>query len=403
VGRPLLAVFGATFVIRFAFGITTAIFASYLLGESQGIGGAAIGTVGIVIAMSPIGEFTTVLFAGVAADRWGRWRVLVSGMAAASVLTALVSTTRNAVTLGAINLLFGVASGAILAASLALVADASGAEERGLEMGRFDAMNLSGWVLGFAFGFAALAAVPNSELGATFLLSAAVLAAGVLFVMLAVRHRPRFTPRPSTMRRLLAGALRRPDVWLVTLPWLVIYMLIGTALAFLGSSSGAVGIPPIYLAVLIGGGGLLLVLTQPFFGGLSDRVGRMRLLGVGTAGFVLVMVAAGLIASYGALPVLLALAGIGIVGALAYGPAALAALADLSESISRATTMAIYTLTISLGMVLGLVLSTTLYAQLGTVGIDLFFAGISTTLVALTLVRWHRIRAGTIGITTPAR
>jgi MFS family permease len=401
--RPLFAVFGATFFIRFAFGITTAVFASYLLGQSQGLGGASLGTIGLVTAMSPIGEFSTVLFSGAAADRWGRWRMLVAGMVVAAILTALVSTTRSALALGAINLFFGVASGAILASSLAIVADASGPEERGFEMGRFDAMNLSGWVVGFAVGLAALTLLPNAALGATFLLGAAVLTAGLLFILVVTHGRVALVAGGPRVPRLLAQAIRRPDVWWVTLPWLTIYMLIGTALAFLGSSSGAVGFPSIYLAVAIGGGGIALVFTQPVFGRWSDRFGRIRLLGVGTAGFVLVMFAAGLIAAYGALPVLLAVAGIGVIGALAYGPAALAALTDLSASLTRATTMAIYSLTISLGMVLGLVVSTTLYDALGTEGLDLFFGGISATLVALTVFQWWRVRSGELPITTPAR
>jgi len=401
--RPLFAVFGATFFIRFAFGITTAIFASYLLGQSQGLGGASLGTVGLVIAMSPIGEFSTVLLSGAAADRWGRWPVLLAGMVIAAVLTALVSTTRSAIALGAINLSFGVASGAILASSLALVADASGPEERGFEMGRFDAMNLSGWVLGFAVGLVALTVLPNSALGTTFLLSAAVLTAGVLFLLLAARGRARWVGGRPRVPRLLAQALRRPEVWWVTAPWLTIYMLIGTALAFLGSSSEAKGFPPIYLAMLIGVGGILLVFTQPVYGRWSDRFGRIRLLGIGTTGFVVVLFAAGLIAAYGPLPVLLAAAGIGVIAALAYGPAALAALTDLSASLTRATTMAIYSLTISLGMVLGLAVSTTLYDALGTPGLDLFFGGISATLVALTVLQWRRVRSGELPITTPAR
>jgi len=92
-----------------------------------------------------------------------------------------------------------------------------------------------------------------------------------------------------------------------------------------------------------------------------------------------------------------------VITALAYGPAALAALTDLSASLSRATTMAIYSLTISLGMVLGLVVSTTLYDALGTPGLDLFFGGISATLVALTVLQWRRVRSGELPITTPAR
>ncbi len=84
--------------------------------------------------------------------------------------------------------------------------------------------------------------------------------------------------------------------------------------------------------------------------------------------------------------------------ALTYGPAALAALADLAASLSRATTMAIYSLTISLGMFVGLIASTTLVAHLGNLGIYLFFGSITAVLGALTAVRWVEARRATIPV-----
>ena len=59
------------------------------------------------------------------------------------------------------------ASGAILAASLAVVGDRAGSDERGFEMGRFDAMNLFGWIAGYAFGLGVEARLPRRELGAS--------------------------------------------------------------------------------------------------------------------------------------------------------------------------------------------------------------------------------------------
>jgi MFS family permease len=400
----LLAVFSSTFLVRFAFGITLAVFASYINGATATLGQGDVGVVGIVSAMAPVGELSTVLLAGAAADRYGRFPVLFSGIGASAVIFALKSTTRAPLALGGLNLLFGVASGAILAASLALVADWSGLEERGYEMGRFDAMNLFGWVGGYAFGFGVLGLVSNSLLGVVFLIGSAVLAAGLGIAWWLVRGLPiRHAASGYVFSEVLAHVFRR-SVLLVTLPWLVIYMLIGTALAFLGLSAGGIGISTTYLAPIIGGGGFLLVLTQPYFGRLSDRTGRMRMMTVGTIGFVLLMVFASLAVAYGPQVGILVGLGASVLPALAYGPAALAALADLSAEMSRATTMAIYSLTISAGMVLGLVSFTLLYATLGNVGLYLFFGSIAVGLVAFTFARYHDAAIlAREGLTIPAR
>ena len=403
--RPLVAVFSATFFVRFAFGITVAVFASYITGHSAGLGQEDYGAVGVVSAMAPLGEFSTVLFSGAAADRYGPFRVLFVGMVGAAVLFIVVATTRSPYALGALNFVFGIASGAILAASLAIVAHRSGADERGFEMGRFDAMNLLGWIGGFAFGFGLLDVVANASLGFIFLLGAGALLVGLGLAAALVRGLPR---RRGTEGYVFSAVVRhafRKSVLLVTLPWLVIYMLIGTALVFLGNAAGGLGISRVYLAAAIGGGGLILVVTQPYFGRLSDRNGRMRMMTVGATGFVALMVFASLVIAYG--PEVPLLVGIGgsVLAALAYGPAALAALADLTTEMGRATTMAIYSLTISLGMVVGLAGSTTLYSDLGDAGLYLFFGAIAGALVALTAARYGEASTARRAeeITTPAR
>ncbi|MFI5413219.1 MAG: MFS transporter [Candidatus Lutacidiplasmatales archaeon] len=403
-GRPLLAVFSATFFVRFAFGITVAVLASYISGQSSLFGQQEVGVVGVVASLAPVGEFSTVLLSGAAADRYGRFPVLFGGIASAAVIFVVVALTRNPYLLGVANLAFGVSSGAILASSLAIVADHSAATERGFEMGRFDAMNLSGWIAGFAFGLGVRGAVPNASLGIAFLLGSAVLAGGLGFAALLLRGQPAYQGDPAYSFSDVARHVFRRSVLLVTLPWLVIYMLIGTALVFLGPASGGIGVGSTELAAIIGGGGLVLVLTQPTFGRMADRFGRMRLMTVGAAGFVLVMVFASLIVAFGPAVPLLAGVGVSVVAALAYGPAALAALTDLSLQMSRATTMAIYSLTISLGMLVGLLVSTQLFAQLGNVGLYIFFGSVAAALVILTLARLVDVRAaGSERPTTPAR
>jgi MFS family permease len=404
--RSLLAVFGATFFVRFAFGITLAVFASYILGRLSSLSGNDVGTVGLVAAMAPIGEFTTVLLSGIATDRVGRFPVLFTGMAGSAVIFGVVALTRSVYALGALNFLFGIASGAILASSLTVIADRSAEDVRGLEMGRFDAMNLAGWLGGFAFGIGILGFIQDHQLSIAFLpyvfvLGALTLLAGLLFAWNLVRAVPRIVPAAGfPVAQVLRNAFRR-GVLLVTLPWLVIYMLIGYVLVFVGTASAGIGFPDTYIAAGIAGGGALLVISQPRFGRLADRYGRTRLMNIGVAGFVGVMVSASLLIAFGPLPELLAALALSVVAALAYGPAALAALADLAFELSRGTTMAIYSLTISLGMVLGLVLGTQLVDRFGNNGYYLFFGGIAVALVALSAFRYREVRLGPSGKPTP--
>ncbi len=385
--RARRAVYSATFFVRFSFGLTLAVLATYIAGHVEGFTNSDTGVVGLVSSMAPLGEFSTVLGSGLVADRYGRFPLLFAGMASAGGLLALASGFRDPWSLAAINLGFGVASGAILASSLAVIADRSPGETLGFEMGWFDAMNLFGWVVGFAVGFAALGSLSFANLRWVFAAGAGVLFAGLALTAALARGLAPIPRVPSfSARQALRGAFRT-NVLLVTLPWLVIYMLIGAVLVFLGVSAEGVGVSPTLLGAAIAAGGLVLVATQPGYGRLADRYGRDRLMAVGVVGFVLVMLWAGVIAAVGPQPVFLAAIAVSGLLALAYGPAALAALAELTHELDRATTMAVYSLTISLGMLLGLLGYSTLESRLGNLGLDIFLASIAGALVVLTALR----------------
>lgn len=403
--RPLFAVLVATFFVRLAFGITLAVFASYITQHSTGLAGNDVGIAGVVSAMAPVGEFSTVLFSGALADRYGRWPVLLSGMAGAAVLFALVALTRNVVALGALNLLFGVGSGAILAASLAVIGDRAQGDHRGYEMGRFDAVNLFGWTAGLGIGLGFLGSLPNDRLGLVFALGAGLLAVGLVVTLRLIRGSELYHGTPQYSFSTVLANIFRKSVLLVTLPWLVIYVLIGTVLVFIGPATVGAGISPTLVGVVIAVGGAVLVVTQPYYGRLADRHGRTRLMTVGVIGFVGAMASACVLIAQGTplqIPTVVAL-GVSAVVALAYGPAALAALADLSHQMSRATTMAIYSLTISLGMVIGIAGSAELYAHFADDGLYAFFGSVGAALVLLTIARIRETGLRGVAPTTPVQ
>ena len=384
--QVLRTVFVATFFIRFGFGITVSTFAFYL--------STSVASVGLASAAAPIIEFATVLLSGIAADRYGRLPVLKFGLLLGAGMLFLMSTTRDPIASTFLSGFFGLSSGAILAASLAFVGDASGADERGKEMGYFDAVNLLGWVLGFSVGYVLVSALNGiqdpSRLSSSFLVGALAVLAALGVLEFATRGFAPGKTGPAFSWSHIRKAALDLDVLLVVLPWSVIYMLLGALFTFLGPSAEHLSLPPWELGIIIGVGGLVLLVTQPLYGRWADRFGRAPLMSVGIGGFLGVLLAGSLLAVYGLNYGALALLGVSTLAALAFGPSSLAALTDLSRAISRGTTMSLYSLMIALGMAVGIGASSALFTAFQTNGILLFFAGLGVALVGLTAWRLGR-------------
>ncbi len=389
----LPAVFLSTFFIRLGFGLTLSIYAFYL--------GSDVETVGLTAAASPLVEASVVLFAGMAADRYGRLPVLRGGLVAGAILLLLMSTTRLPLYQTVLSALFGLTSASILAASLAVTGDVSGKGERGLEMGRFDAVNLAGWVFGFSLGYILVSALHGQQhpanLSVVFWIGAgAVVLALAILLWLSRGHMERRQEGVADPKRL-KEALLRPAILLVVVPWAAIYMLLGALFTFLGTAAATYSIAPWELGTAIAVGGTLLLFTQPWYGKLADRLGRGRIMLVGILGFLGVLGFGTAIVLYGLEGWRVGfLGGIGIsaIAALAFGPSSLAALTDASRRISRATTMALYSMTIAGGMALGLISSSILYQAFGTNGVVIFFGLVGGILTVATLVRLHYQRLG---------
>lgn len=384
-GHGLLpAIFLSTFFIRLGFGLTLSIYAFYLSSDVE--------TVGLTAAASPIVEFSTVLFVGIAADRFGRLPVLRAALASGAILLLAMSLTRDPLDQTLLSALFGLTSASILASSLAVTGNVSGKEERGLEMGRFDAVNLGGWVFGFSLGYILVSLLDadlkhSANLAVAFWIGGAVVLFALLLLVRLSRGHVETRQAHVLDPKRLKEALLKPAILLVVLPWSAIYMLIGALFTFLGSAATTYHIPPWELGTGVAVGGTLLLFTQPFYGKLSDRYGRSKVMLVGVAGFLGVLGFGTAIALYGLRVPFIAGIGLSAMGALAFGPSSLAALTDVSKRTSRATTMALYSMTIAGGMGVGLISSSLLFTKYGVNGVVAFFGLVGAILVVFTLLR----------------
>jgi MFS family permease len=116
---------------------------SYFLTTVQGLPDV---TMGIIVTLMGVSTFTASIPLGMAADRYGRKRVLIAGNVAASVTVAVFALTTNPGVLFAAAILEGVSEGAASAATSALLAEKCEAIKRN------SVFSLFGFAQSMAFG-----------------------------------------------------------------------------------------------------------------------------------------------------------------------------------------------------------------------------------------------------------
>jgi MFS family permease len=266
-------------------------------------------------------------------------------------------------------------------------------------MGTFDGANLSGWGAGFLMG-GFINETLAGQLQYGFILAGLLGAAGCIYIHFSVREPAR---GKFTVKRLDAGHIlsvfRSRAVILLTLPWLMMYIMIGGGLAFAGLEGSNYNIP----AWLVGAGmaGLCAVLlsTQRFFGRLSDKHGRMPLMLTGVTGIGGLVILGGVIyiAGWPSLqdvsgnllvwaPVLGMAALFGFM-AFAFAPAALASLGDVARKRQHGVTMSVYSMVISAGMMIGTPMSGAVLNAAGLPGMLAFFGACVGFMLLFVLLR----------------
>jgi MFS family permease len=333
--------------------------------------------VGIIAAAYPISETICGPFVGVLADRLGRRRWVWLGLAISTVALFAFTLSINVTYLIIVHAIQGIAAAMIVVSSLTMATDLSSKANRGREMGIFDFANLGGYVLGI---FVAGVLLRTHSSLAPFYFGSALAALGSAFAYFKLKE-PRSisssTSSPLGTIRLLLGDKRAAAMFPI---WLAVTTFIGMALTF----GPRLGPSPLFTSALIGGVILLLAFTQPFFGYLSDRYGRGKLMMLGMVslvGFfatVIVMFRRRLPFDF-VLP-MLALFGI---GSFAFAPAALATLGDFAPKSGRGTTMGMYSVVISLGTIIGPLLGGYLLDKYGF--LSLFYAGFMIIVGAMML------------------
>jgi MFS family permease len=379
-----------------------------------GHGHASHVTVGIVGAAQAVPEMALAFGLARLADRFGRRRFLIGGPLLGMFAVLLLATAVHPVQIGVARLFEGVGAAAFVPTALGTIAAATSSDRavRARASGAFEGATLAGYAGGFLVGplvFHSLGRGCFVVLGCFYLAAALV----------CLRFVPRIPVLPVSPVGVIMRAITGPGPIRVFIPaWLAVNTLVGGWYFNLASLLRQSRDPSqtlvhgfderIISAILLGWVVLLIVgivLWTPVLrrrGGpttMRRAVPGVYLIGGGT------LLMNHLPLSFA--PLLLPVTAAGMLTIAGFGPAAVAYLADCSESLvaDRSALMAFYTLTLAGGGALGSVLGGLFAKWLLLDGLILLGALSGTVaLISLTrVVRYERARAAAAEVAVSRR
>ena len=334
--------------------------------------------VGVIAAAYPVAETICGPVIGYLADRLGRRRWVYSGLTVSTLALSAFTLNTNIGYLVTVHAIQGIAAAMIIVSTLTMVTDSSSPTDRGREMGVYDFANLGGYMVGI---LSAGVLVKVGSRTTPFYFASMLAAAGAIFAYLRLKESDWGTRRsalsPLQTLKLLLSNRRAAAMFPI---WLAITTFVGVALTF----GPRLGPSPFRTSLLLGGIVLVLAVTQPLFGFLSDRYGRDKLMMLGLLSilslfFTAIEMLRGRLSLLIGAPFLVMFG----LGCFAFPPAALASLGDLAPERSRGTTMGAYSVVISLGTIIGPLLGGYLLDRYGIP--SLFYAGLFILIGALGL------------------
>jgi MFS family permease len=346
--------------------------------------GASAVTLGIIEGSADALSSVLKLASGYLSDRSGRRKPLVlAGYVIASVARPLVALARGAGFVFAVRVVDRFGKGLRASPRDALIADLAPVELHGRAFGVHEAMDHAGAVIGPLLAYGLLAA--GLAMRSVFLLAALPALAACLVVALAVHELP--------ARRAAATGVPAPAVPILSRPFAA--YLGAVALFALGNSSDAflllrahdAGLPLSAAPLIWSAHHVVKSVVSAWGGGLSDRIGRRRAVGLGWlvyaaiyAGFAFVTSGPGIVALFIAYGL-----HFGLVGG-----AQKALVAEVVPAAARARGFGAYHLCVGLAALPASVLFGALYQWSGAPAA--FLTGAALSLAAVVLLPLSRPR-----------
>ncbi len=366
--ETLSILYVSVFLTRIGFGVFLVIFPIYLIGpDGLPISSALLG---IVLALYPALEGLSALPVGAWVDRRGRRRAFVLGMALITVLTAIISLTRNDIPLvGGAHALMGFSAAMITISSLTMITDLTVVGNRGTGMGAFDMANLSGYGVGAISGLL-MKKMFSQSLGTIFQIVAGMFAVAAVFTFLALREPPHAHQRQVSLKEMYDNLTG--DMAAIFPLWFSLTVIVGFYLFLPKIAQNANFSLESSTAIFAIGLGLTALGTGSLvFGRLSDKIGRTRtmLVGVvGELGFLIVFpnLFQKLLVIPEGTPLITIIQTLGTTGIIGGGlffmgsaliPSILAFVGDKAGSEFRGSAMGLYSLMLSAGIGSGTVLA----------------------------------------------
>ena len=104
-------------------------------------------------------------------------------------------------------------------------------------MGAFDAFNMLGWVVGYAMGALFLEFLKGA-LWQTFVIAGAMALFGMVYSFLNITEPKKYDILCRKIRfKTIIGVLKQRSILLLTLPWFIVFMIIGAVMTFLTVST----------------------------------------------------------------------------------------------------------------------------------------------------------------------
>ncbi len=343
----------STFLLRTAFGALLLLIASYVPYDTNY---EALLNVAIIAVPYPLAEMLTANYFGLLSDRIGRKVVIVAGTSVAAVIVTLYTLSNNVWYLAAMHGIHGIGAAATVAPAIAMIADHADKCDRGRQMGWFDYSTFLGYIIGAVVGGFM---IDFTGPIAGFVMVAILLGSSAVMLQLLVR-KEKPVVKASNMEgfQALKRVFKIKEIRLMFPIWLIIATLLGLAITYLPRIMLSEDMSGTTIGIMFGAAGVALGLLQPFWGKVSDIVGRIPVMAYGVFsifGIVLMVLFfsdyAFVMTDDGVEFKLLGMIPLGILGlgAGAFVPAALAMMADSSDEECYGATMGLYSFALGFG------------------------------------------------------